>query len=333
MLDRLGAAAQSGVSPLARSETIVAVDIGGTHVRFALASKTGGGIALGPATTLVVADHPTFAAAWQTFARQQAHPLPRAAAIAVAGPVEGDVVRLTNNGWTIDRRALGTEIGVDGFVLLNDFAAVAHAAAVVSPAELAHLAGPDTALPAGGVISVIGPGTGLGVAQVVPGGDRVQVVATEGGHIGFAPRSPLDDRVLAALRLRHERVSVERVVAGSGLRAIYQALAGADIGLDDAALWQAGLADDDALAAQAIAEFCRILGAVAGDIALAQGAAGVVIGGGLGLRLAKILPASPFAAAFADKGRFAARMAAIPVRLITHPQPGLLGAVAAFASG
>lgn len=242
------------------------------------------------------------------------------------------MIRLTNNDWTIDRRSLGADIGVDRFVLLNDFEAVAHAVAAVSPSDMAHLAGPDAALPTRGVISVIGPGTGLGVAQVMRHTGQTHVIATEGGHIDFAPRSPLDDDILAALRLSHARVSVERVVSGPGLRAIHQAVSGTSILVDDAALWQAGLAGDDPLAVTAVAEFCRCLGAVAGDIALAQGAAGVVIGGGLGLRLADVLPASRFAAAFADKGRFSARMAAMPVRLITHPQPGLLGAAAAFAA-
>lgn len=327
---------QQEVPPLTPFETIVAVDIGGTHARFALASITASGIALEQATTLAVAQHESFAAAWHAFARRQAHPLPRAAAIAVAAPVGGEMLHLTNNDWTIDRRSLGADIGVDRFVLLNDFEAVAHAVAVAPMADLAHVAGPAGALASSGVISVIGPGTGLGVAHVVRSGDRAQVVATEGGHIGFSPRTPLDDSLLAALRLRHGRVSVERVVSGPGLRAIHKALGGADGPQDspqgDAALWQAGLTGTDQLARAAIAEFCRILGTVAGDIALAQGAGGVVIGGGLGLRLASVLPTSGFAAAFADKGRFAARMAAMPVRLITHPQPGLLGAAAAFAA-
>jgi glucokinase len=174
------------------------------------------------------------------------------------------------------------------------------------------------------------------VAQLVRERESYQVVETEGGHIDFAPLDPVEDRILTRLRLRYRRVSVERLASGPGLANLYEALAAIEdrpvLLHNEKALWQAALAGTDTLAAAALDRFCRILGAVAGDIALAQGAAAVVIGGGLGLRLADLLPGSGFGERFIAKGRFEGRMTRIPVKLIAHPQPGLFGAAAAFAA-
>ena len=142
-------------------------------------------------------------------------------------------------------------------------------------------------------------------------------------------------RLLARLRRRYRRVSVERIVSGPGLANIYEALAAIEgrsvETMDDKALWAAALSGEDGLAAAALDRFCMVLGSVAGDIALAQGAKAVIIAGGLGQRLVDVLPRSGFASRFTAKGRFELMMAAIPVKVITHPQPGLFGAAAAFA--
>ncbi len=233
----------------------------------------------------------------------------------------------------IDPARLADDLALDAHILLNDFAAVAHGVAAVDSADLKPLCGPDAPLPDAGIISVIGPGTGLGAAQLVlTPGAAPSVLATEGGHIGFAPADAIDDAVLAGLRARHGRVSAERIVAGPGLAAIYRALApGAEVP-DDRTLWGRALAGEDAAARAALDHFCLALGRVAGDLALAHGASGVVIAGGLGLRLRHYLAGSSFAAGFVDKGRYGALMAAMPVRLLVHDQPGLLGAAAAFRS-
>jgi glucokinase len=315
---------------------LVAVDIGGTHARFALATIDGGRITLGEATTLKTKEHASFQTAWEHFARLQGGTLPRAVAIAIAGPVGGEVIRFTNNPWIIRPALIPEKLGVQAWTLINDFGAVGHAVATAGPEHFVHLTGPDEPLPAQGTLSVVGPGTGLGVAHVwrgAKGGYHVQ--ATEGGHIDFAPLDTIEDAILAHLRRRYRRVSVERIVSGPGLVDIYQALAALEgkavAPIDDAELWQLGTGGADSLAAAAVDRFCLSLGAVAGDIALAQGATGVVIAGGLGLRIKDTLLRSGFAERFRAKGRFEALMAAIPVKLITHPQPGLLGAAAAFA--
>lgn len=318
------------------SEPIVTVDIGGTHARFAIAHIANGRVtALGEATTLKTAEHASLQTAWEDFAASQGGTLPRAAAIAVASPIRGDVIKLTNNPWIIRPALIEEKLGVDAFALVNDFEAVGHAVAQAGEEYFIHLTGPDAPLPAEGTISIIGPGTGLGVAHVWRDGSRYHVQPTEGGHIDYAPLDAIEDAILKSLRQKFRRVSVERVVSGPGIVDIYTALAALEgravHAIDDKSLWALGMSGEDSLAAAAVDRFCLALGAVAGDIALAQGGSGVVIAGGLGLRIKDALLTSGFADRFRAKGRFEGLMASLPVKLITHPQPGLFGAAAAFA--
>ncbi len=314
----------------------VAVDIGGTHARFALAEVADGRVqSLGEPVTLKTAEHASFQTAWEAFAAMQSAPLPRAAAIAIACPVKGEVLQLTNNPWIIRPALIPEKLGVDARVLVNDFEAVGHAVAQVDKTDLHHLCGPDVPLPDRGIISIVGPGTGLGVGQLFRDGSRYHVIACEGGHVDFAPLDSIEDAVLADLRKTYRRVSVERVVSGPGLAAIHAVLARLEGRAvperDDKELWQAALDGSDSLAAAALDRFCLSLGAVAGDCALINGPTAVVIAGGVGLRLKDHLPRSGFAERFAAKGRFETLMRSVPVKLITHPQPGLFGAAAAFA--
>ena len=316
---------------------IVAVDIGGTHARFALAEiAPDGAIALGEPVTLHTKDHASFQTAWEHFAELQGGALPPACAIAIAGPVGGEIIRFTNNPWVIRPALIPEKLGGAQYTVINDFAAVGHAVACAGPEHFVHLAGTDSPLPASGTLSVLGPGTGMGAAHVWrDGAGAYRVQATEGGHIDYAPVDSIDDAILTRLRGRYRRVSAERVVSGPGLVDIYEALAGMEgraiKQVDDRTLWDLGTSGEDSLAAAAVDRFCLALGSFAGDMALAQGAAGVVIAGGLGLRIRDTLLKSGFAARFRAKGRFESLMGALPVKLITHPQPGLFGAAAAFA--
>lgn len=315
---------------------LVAVDIGGTHARFAIAEAAAGKVvALGEAVTLKTAEHASFQLAWQEFERLNGGALPSAAAIAVAGPVGGDMIRFTNNPWIIRPALIPEKLGAERYVVVNDFAAVAHSVAQADDAHFLHVCGPDSPLPVEGGISVVGPGTGLGVALLLRHAHHYHVQPTEGGHIDFAPLDGIEDQILARLRKRHRRVSAERVVAGPGIVDIYETLAaieGRDVAHhDDKAIWAAGMDGSDALAAAAVDRFCLSLGSVAGDLALAHGSKALVLAGGLGYRIRDSLVGSGFAERFRDKGRFDALMAAMPVKLITHPQPGLFGAAAAFA--
>ena len=316
---------------------IVAVDIGGTHARFAIARIQNGRVVhLDEEVTLKTAEHASLQTAWEEFGRRLGRPLPPAAGIAIAGPIQGEVLKLTNNPWVIRPALVPSKLGAERYTLVNDFGAVAHAVAQLDDDRFTHLCGPETPLPSDGVISIVGPGTGLGVAQLLRRDGSYHVIETEGGHIDYAPLDALEDKILAHLRKHFRRVSVERIVSGQGLPNIYEALAaieGRAVQVrDDKELWGLAMSGEDSLAAAAFDRFCLSLGAVAGDIALAQGAIGVVIAGGLGQRLVNHLPRSGFRDRFIAKGRFERRMDDMPVKLITHPQPGLFGAAAAFAA-
>ena len=314
---------------------IAVADVGGTHARFALAGIEGGRVvSLGEPVTLKTSEHGSFQLAWQEFCRRSGEH-PNELAIAFAGPVGGELLKLTNNPWVIRPALIKERLDVDRYTIVNDFGAVAYAVATLGDEYFQHLCGPQQALPDVGVISVVGPGTGLGVAALLKKTDGYDVIETEGGHVDFAPLDVLEDRILVELRRSFRRVSIERIASGRGLWNVYEAL-GAIEGLnltfhDEKSLWTAALAGSDSLANAALDRVCLTLGAVAGDLALAQGAAGVVIAGGVGLRLANYLPQSGFQDRFIAKGRFERRMDEMPVKLITHPQPGLIGAAAAFA--
>jgi glucokinase len=313
---------------------LVAADIGGTHARFALAQiEDGRVIQVGEPLRLKTADFAGLAQAWRALADHLDRPLPSAAALAFAYPVENDLPQLTNMPWTIDPATLPDDLGIARHVILNDFAAVGHAIATLEPSHFVHIAGPDIPLPESGVISIVGPGTGLGVGLMVRQDGRYQVIASEGGNMDFSPRDELDDRLMAALRKRYGHVSAERVISGPALMDIYVVIAdGEPSYAGDRDLWQAALKGDDPVAAAALEHFCLCLGAFAGNIALAHGANALVLAGGLGLRLREYLPASGFAEALAAKGEYRSILEQVPIKLIAHPEPGLYGAAAAFAA-
>src|SRR5689334_6151946 len=315
---------------------IAVADVGGTHARFALAEIDEGRVlSVDEPIKLHTSEHGSFQLAWQEFGRRKNIELPTELAIAFAGPVGGEVLKLTNNPWVIRPYLMKERLGVDRFTIVNDFGAVAHAVANLPEEEFWRICGPDTPLPKEGVITIVGPGTGLGVAALLRKSDAYEVIETEGGHVDFAPLDKLEDRILTLLRRNFRRVSVERIASGQGLWNLYEALGAIEkqplTFHDEKELWAAALAGTDGLANAALDRLCLTLGSVAGDMALAQGANAVVIAGGVGLRLADYLPKSGFRDRFIAKGRFERRMDEMPVKLITYPEPGLFGAAAAFA--
>lgn len=316
---------------------VVAADIGGTNARFAIAEVADGRVvSLGEPVTLETAQHGSLQLAWQAFGKKLGRDLPRAAAIAVASPINDTLIKLTNNPWIIRPPLIESRLEVDTWTLINDFGAVGHAVGQLDDKWFIHLCGPDAPLPEHGSLTVCGPGTGLGVAQVLRLKDGYHVIETEGGHIDFAPLDGIEDELVRRLRKTYTRVSAERVCSGPGIVAIYETLASIEgkkvkQDQDDIELWKLALEGKDSLAVAAMDRFCLALGAVAGDLALTHGPTGVVIAGGLGLRLKDNLLESGFGQRFVAKGRFQSLMASIPVKLITHPQPGLFGAAAAFA--
>lgn len=328
--------------PMSRSGTgknpeIVVADIGGTNARFARASMRGDGtIDLGEPVVLGTGDFATFAEGWRAFLDSQRGFEPHGASLALAGPASQGSFKLTNADWEFDAATLLDEMAISRVSLLNDFEAIAHAVAGhASDEHLDHIAGPDDPLPRDETITVIGPGTGLGIAHFRRHKGEALIQATEGSHIDFAPVDEVDDAMLTALRKVHDRVSLERVISGEGILAIHAAIAaieGEDVegGQEPLSIWQLGMKGDEPISARAVAHFVKTLGRFAGDYALAHGSSAVVLAGGIGLRLHEKLKAPEFHDSFVDKGRYRAMMEAMPIKLITHPQPGLLGAAVAY---
>ena len=311
---------------------IVVGDIGGTHARFAIAElERDRRPRIGPMKRYRTRDYPGLAAAWARFEEDSGEPLPGNAALAVAAPIEGEILRFMNSEWRIERRTLGSDLGLERLLMLNDFGAVAHAVSIVEPEDFIHLHGPD-ALPEDGAITVLGPGTGLGVAILLRRGGRVTVIETEAAHIGFAPLDPEEEELADAIVAQHGRASIERIVSGPGLIDIYRHLGGAaEIDPNRAGdLWSAAIDGTDAVAVHALDILVRCLAAAAGDFSLAHGAMGVVITGGLANRIPHLLQTPMFASRFTAKGRYRERMQRVPVLLATETEPGLLGAAVAF---
>ncbi len=316
-------------------EEIVVADIGGTHARFAIATlQRGQIIRVENQITMNSADHASLEMAWEAYGKEIGRELPQDGAIAVAAPVAGDVLHLTNNSWVIRPRLIREKLKLNRISLVNDFGAVGHAVALLDDDQFGHICGPDSPMSGEHSITVVGPGTGLGVAHVLRTGNTYHISETEGGHIDFAPHDELEDRLLHNLRKQHGRVSAERIVAGPGLQAIYRVLAEVEgqppKQLDDKDLWQLALGGEDRLAAAAFDRFCLCLGSFAGDMALVHGSGAVVISGGLGNRIADQLLVSGFRDRFTAKGRFQSLMEQISVKQFFNEEPGLYGAAAAF---
>ncbi|RVT39487.1 glucokinase [Sphingobium algorifonticola] len=319
--------------------SIVSVDVGGTNARFAIATIGKSGVpVLGTVRKYKVADYPSLQACWAAFARdetaQGTAALPRAASIAFATAIGGEVIKLTNSNWVVRPDALKADLDLDTLCLVNDFEAVAHAVSKLPADHLELLFGPDTPMPRNGSVTILGPGTGLGVAMIAFVDGTPHVVATEGGHIDFAPLDVLEGRIVDYLRDKFLRVSAERIVSGPGLNNLYKAMA--TIGHDrvelmtDADLWQAALEHTDDFARTSLERFCMCYGSVAGDLALAHGPGTVVLAGGLTQRMKTMLPLSGFHSRFTAKGRFQGLMERVPVRLAIHDEIGLFGAAAAY---
>jgi glucokinase len=310
------------------SAPVVLADIGGTNARFALARD--GEILHG--AHLAVADYPGPREALDAFlAGTGPLPAPRRAALAVAGPVEGETARLTNSPWRVAAAELQSSFGFDQVILVNDFAAVAWAVPRLGAGDLVSIGAGHARAQA--PVAVIGPGTGLGVAGLIQAESGPVVLVTEGGHVTMAPADEREADILASLRRRYGHVSAERVLSGDGLVNLFATLAELE-GWDPASptaaeITRRALAGADPRCAAALDAFCAMLGTVAGNLALTLGAlGGVYIAGGVVPRFADYLAASKFRARFESKGRFRDYLAKIPTRVVSHSDPAFLGLAA-----
>ncbi|HZB91739.1 MAG TPA: glucokinase [Stellaceae bacterium] len=304
-------------------------DIGATNARFARLDAAGSIV-----RTRVFAcdDFLTVEAAIAAYlAEEPTLPRPEEAALAVASPVTGDAVTLTNHPWSFSIAALRERLGLTRLLVVNDFAATALAVQRLKPEERSAIGGGAPA--ADQPIGVIGPGTGLGVSALVPTPSGWIALSGEGGHATMPPADRRESEVLEHMRRRFDHVSAERVLSGPGLVNLYNTLAEID-DVPAAPFTPAQIADrrigeSDPLAREALALFCAMLGTVAGDLALTLGArGGVYIAGGIVPRLGASFAASRFRERFEAKGRFSTYLSAIPTYVITHPIPALLGLAA-----
>ncbi len=306
--------------------TVVA-DIGGTHARFAWLTPGGG---VGPVTRLTTSDFAGFAVALEAFRDTTGGPRPARLCLAVAAPIIGDDVALTNAHWRFSIGELKKHLNLVDIVVANDYEALAMALPRLGAGDRRCIGPPAGEGQTGAPMAVLGPGTGLGMAGLVPVEGGWATVSSECGYIGL---SPLEDRELDAfciLRERYGRVSTERVLSGPGLVDLHAALAALDGRLPGettaAAIIRSASENPQGPAAETVLMFCNLLGGLAGDIALiflARG--GVYLAGGILPRIIDILDASSFRKRFEHKGRGSHVVSGIPTFLITHESATLLG--------
>lgn len=307
-------------------------DIGGTHARFALVH--GNGSPITQAVTLPTGQFPDLAAAATCYLQQVGQTDIRQACIAIANPIDGDLLKMTNNHWQFSIETTRKSLGLDSLHMLNDWEAMAMAAPALKGSDLEQIGSgePVPDAPKG----LIGPGTGLGVSSLVRSrrGDWVPI-AGEGGHVSMSSTCEREASILRILWRTHPHVSVERVVSGMGLENLYRAICelnGTEAeSLVAAQVTERALATQDVACEEALDRMCRLLGNAAANLALTLGArGGIYLGGGVIGRLGDYFAQSGFRAAFEAKGRFENYMKRIPTYVIRAEQPALIGCAMAL---
>lgn len=306
-----------------QSQTALLADIGGTYTRFALLDQDG---RIGAPDVFPTAAHETLEAAirhWMDRTGQK----PGALALAVAGPVTGDAVALTNHPWRFSASGLATRFGFAPVCVMNDVAAIARALPDLPESAFLPLK-PGTANPAAARL-VVAPGTGLGVAALLPTGSSFHVASSEGGHVTLAARDATEAALLEKLRPNGGHLSAEDALAAPGLARLYRALSGREATPEE--VTAAALGCSDLQAKAAASAHSAMLGGIAGDLAMSFDArGGVVIAGDLPGRMGPAFDRDAFIRRFTDKGPFAAYLEAIPVSLLDATYPAFTGLAAAL---
>ncbi|MCB1971728.1 MAG: glucokinase [Geminicoccaceae bacterium] len=297
-------------------------DIGGTNARFALVDGTG---ELSDIRNLPTSGYPGPAAAVRAYlGAREVDTL----VMAVATPVAGDRIRFTNCNWEFLVPELQAELGLERLSVINDFVAQALAVPQLSSKYLDPVR--DGTVEPGWPMAVMGPGTGLGVAALVPVGGGWRPLASEGGHASFAPQNAREDAILRELRRQWPHVSCERVVSGPGLLHVARSLAAIDgkelQALSPESVTQFARERSCEICMETVEVFSGLIGSMAGDLALTFGArGGVYLCGGVTARLGELLDHDRLTTAFLEKGRLRSFLEPVPVAIVTHPNPGLLG--------
>ncbi|QOY93753.1 glucokinase [Massilia sp. UMI-21] len=306
-------------------------DIGATHARFALQSAPG---VFGAVRVLKCEDFEGIVPLLRYYLRDHAGLRLHHAALAVANPISGDFVRMTNRDWEFSTDAVRRELGLTTLLIVNDFTALAMAIPGFARHDLMQV-GQGAPAP-NAVIGVLGPGTGLGVSGVIPTADGFITLGSEGGHVNFAPADEREFAILQTAWREWQHVSNERLISGPGMEIIHRALAernGVDAPARKAAdILNSALDEQDPLCIEVLECFCGMLGAAAANLAVTLGAfGGIFIGGGIVPRMGEWFAASPFRARFEAKGRFSSYLADIPTYVITAPNPALHGVATILA--
>jgi len=304
-------------------------DIGATNARFALVKADG---TITAARVYALSDYASLADAIEAYLTEtppMARPL--RAVLAVASPVIGDQVTMTNHPWTFSIGGLQRQFALERLLVINDFAANAAAVPHLGEQDRIQIGGGEPIKDA--LIGVIGPGTGLGVSALVPSANGTLTLAAEGGHVTMSPATAQESAILDLMRQRYDHVSAERVLSGPGLVNLYNT--GCELARTPAASYtpeqitSPSIWKEDPRTREATALFCAMLGTVAGNLALTLGArGGIYVAGGIVPHIASFFAQSEFRARFEAKGRLRAYMAAIPTYLVIRPLLGLVGAAA-----
>ena len=307
-------------------------DVGGTNARFAWQAERGA--SLTDVETLPAAGHETLLHAMQHYLAQHTRPAPKQCAIGIANPIVGDRVQMTNHHWAFSISEMQRALGLQRFLVINDFTALALSLTSLDAADLRAVGG--GAAVANAPLGLLGPGTGLGVSGLLPavGGRSAIPINGEGGHVTLAPVNALEEQVVRILRREFGHPSAERALSGSGLVNLYNALCEVE-GVTARPLTPAEVTaqlDADAQCGRAIDLFFSLLGNVAGNLALLLGArGGMYIGGGIVPRLGDRIDRSSFRERFEDKGRFRGYLQAIPIWVVNaRMSPALIGAARAL---
>lgn len=305
-------------------------DIGGTNARFALetAPQKFENIDVLPCN-----DYDTIVDAAQEYLRRAGNPNVAHAAVAIANPILGDWVQMTNHHWAFSIEATRTTLGLESLLFLNDFTAQALAVTCVPSEELVKIGGGEVVQ--GAPKAVLGPGTGLGVSGLIPHAGGWTPLAGEGGHVSFAPFDDREVMIWQYARGKFGHVSAERLLSGAGLTLIYEALAQRDGAqpetLSPAEITAGTLSGESALCRETLDVFGSVLGTISSNLALTLGATGgVYLCGGILPRVLDYFKTSPFRSRFEDKGRFSAYLAAVPVFVVLSEFPGITGAAVAL---
>ena len=312
---------------MAKAHYAIVADIGGTNARFSRVNLQD--LSLDQVQVYRCADFATLADALQHYRLEQQLQTLTDVAIAIACPVQGDQVQMTNFHWQFSIRAMQQQLELSSLLVMNDFTAVAMSLPVVQ-AECVQIGG-GCAQP-NQPMAVLGAGTGLGVGHLLPLAEQGYLpLPGEGGHVDWAPTNPQEWAIYQFLSARYGHVSPERLLSGPGLEDLYLALADYQQKsvqpLSAAAISEQAMAASNPLASETIAQFFASLGSIAGNLALTLSTTGgVFIGGGIVPKLLPLLEQSEFRSRFEQKGRFTAFNQAIPTYVITAEQPGLTGA-------